>query len=85
LPQKTAFQHYKNNSTPFNYSAKKYEKLYLFMGPANKNTTTHTGSRYYRAIGGDEKVHKGAQNVRCGIIEAVSIISIASTKKPIFS
>jgi len=23
-------------------SAKKWEKLYLFMGPANKNTFTHT-------------------------------------------
>lgn len=24
------------------YSAKKYKKLYLFIGPANKNTTNHT-------------------------------------------
>ena len=29
------------------------------MGPANKNTITHTDSRYYRAVDGDEKVQKG--------------------------
>jgi len=28
------------------------------MGPANKNTITHTDSRYYRAFDGDEKVQK---------------------------
>ena len=55
------------------------------MGRANKNIISHTDSRYYRAIDGDEKEHNKALNVLCGIIEAVSIISIASTKKPIFS
>jgi len=45
------------------------------MGRANKNIISHTDSRYYRAIGGDEKLHKKALNVLCGIIEAVSIIS----------
>jgi len=32
------------------YSAKKYEKLYLFMGRTNKNTTIPTNSIYYRAF-----------------------------------
>jgi len=54
------------------------------MGRANKNITSHTDSRYYRAIGGEEKLHKKALNVLCGIIEAISIISIASTKKTYF-
>ena len=50
----------------FNYSAKKYEKLYLFMGRANKNIIIQTNSRYYRAIDGNEKIQKGTPNVRCG-------------------
>jgi len=36
------------------------------MGRANKNTTTHTYSRYYRALDGNEKIEKGALNVRRG-------------------
>jgi hypothetical protein len=37
---KTPFQRYKISSTPFLFSsAKKCEKLYLFMGRANKITT----------------------------------------------
>jgi len=26
------------------------------MGPANKNTITHTDSQYYRVVDGDEKL-----------------------------
>jgi hypothetical protein len=29
------------------YSAKKYKKLYLFIGPANKNTTNHTDKGHF--------------------------------------
>ena len=35
------------------------------MGPANKNTTIHTNSRYYRAIDGNEKIQNGILNVGC--------------------
>ena len=36
------------------------------MGRANKNIISHTNSRYYRAIDGNEKIRKGTPNVRCG-------------------
>jgi hypothetical protein len=34
---------------------KKYEKLYLFMGPANKNTTNYTNKRHFRGVGSNQK------------------------------
>jgi len=54
------------------------------MGRANKNTTTHTDGRYYRAIGGDEKVHKGALNVRYGNRSGIDNLD-RQYKKSIFS
>jgi hypothetical protein len=59
---KTAFQHCKTTIDLSNYSAKKYEKLYLFMGPANKNITTHTNIRYFSALGNKQEGEKGVPN-----------------------
>ncbi|MHC4751183.1 MAG: hypothetical protein ACYTFW_15095 [Planctomycetota bacterium] len=47
-----AFSALKKGKHLLSSSAKKYEKLYLFMGPANKNVTTHTNKGHLRTVGG---------------------------------
>ena len=60
------------------------------MGPANKNTITHTDSRYYRVVDGDEKVQNGvpghpqAHPDSSGRAWGCHPSSIASTKKTYF-
>jgi hypothetical protein len=39
-----------NSYIPFIYSAKKYKKLYIFMGPTNKIINICVNILYYRSI-----------------------------------
>jgi len=43
------------------------------MGRANKNTISHTDSRYYRVVDGNEKIQKRAQ-MGALVIDAASIM-----------
>jgi hypothetical protein len=43
IDSKNAFPAVQQQYTTISFSARKHEKLYLFMGRANKNTTAHTG------------------------------------------
>ena len=53
------------------------------MGRANKNTTTHTNNRYYRAVDGNEKIQKRTL-MDALAIDATSIMSITSVKNAYF-
>ena len=53
------------------------------MGRANKNATTHTDNRYYRAVDGNEKIQKRTL-MDALAIDAASIMSITSVKNAYF-
>jgi len=53
------------------------------MGRANKNTISHTDSRYYLAVDGNEKIQKRTL-MGALAIDAASIMSITSVKNAYF-